>query len=108
MCVLVAQLCPTLCDPWTVAHQAPLSMKCSGKNTGVGCRFLLQGIFPTKGLNLRLLHLQVDSFFFLLLLLFFTLQYCIGFAILQHESTMGVHVFAGGLFTTASPGKPLC
>ena len=23
---LVTQLCPTLCDPWTVAHQAPLSM----------------------------------------------------------------------------------
>ena len=23
---LVAQSCPTLCDPWTVAHQAPLSM----------------------------------------------------------------------------------
>ena len=22
----VAQLCPTLSDPWTVAHQAPLSM----------------------------------------------------------------------------------
>ena len=22
----VAQLCPTLCDPWTVAHQAPPSM----------------------------------------------------------------------------------
>ena len=27
------------------------------------------------------------SFFFL------TLQYCIGFAILQHESAMGVHMF---------------
>ena len=26
-----------------------------------------------------------------LLLLFFTLQYCIGFAIHQHASTMGVH-----------------
>ena len=26
VCVLVAQLCLTLCDPWTVAHQAPLSM----------------------------------------------------------------------------------
>ena len=24
--VLVTQLCPTLCDPWTVARQAPLSM----------------------------------------------------------------------------------
>ena len=26
-----------------------------GKNTGVGCRFLLQGIFPIQGLNLGLL-----------------------------------------------------
>ena len=28
----------------------------SGKNTGVGCHALLQGIFLTKGLNLGLLH----------------------------------------------------
>ena len=28
-----------------------------GKNTGVGCHALLQGIFPTQGLNLRFLHL---------------------------------------------------
>ena len=27
-----------------------------GKSTGVGCQFLLQGIFPTQGLNLGLLH----------------------------------------------------
>ena len=27
-----------------------------GKNTGVGCYFLLQGIFLTQGLNLGLLH----------------------------------------------------
>ena len=27
-----------------------------GKNTGVGCHFLLQGIFQTQGLNLGLLH----------------------------------------------------
>ena len=32
-----------------------------GKNTGVGCHFLFQGIFPTKGLNLHLLHWQADS-----------------------------------------------
>ena len=49
---LEAQSFPTLCD----------SMDCSllgssvhrdspGKNTGVGCQALLQGIFPTQGLN---------------------------------------------------------
>ena len=27
-----------------------------GKNSGVGCHFLLGGIFPTQGLNLSLLH----------------------------------------------------
>ena len=27
-----------------------------GKNTGVGCHFLLQGIFPTQGLNQGLPH----------------------------------------------------
>ena len=30
------QSCLTLCDPWTVAHHAPLSMDSPGKNTGVG------------------------------------------------------------------------
>ena len=36
----------------------------SGKNTGVGCHFLLQGIFPTQGLSsylLCLLHWQTGS-----------------------------------------------
>ena len=32
-----------------------------GKNTGVGCHFLLQGIFSTQGLNPCLLHCQVDT-----------------------------------------------
>ena len=36
--------------------QATLSMEFSGKNTEVGCHFLLQGIFPTHGLNLSHLH----------------------------------------------------
>ena len=31
-----------------------------GKNTRVLCHFLLQGIFPEEGLNLHLLHWQVD------------------------------------------------
>ena len=32
----------------TIAHQAPLSLDSPGKNTGVGCHFLLQGICPTS------------------------------------------------------------
>ena len=67
--------------PWTVAHQASLSMGFLGKNIGVGCHILLQGIFKIQGLNLNplcLLHWQGDSlpqecikgsFKFLLLLL---------------------------------------
>ena len=32
-----------------------------GKNIGEGCHFLLQGIFPTQGLNTHLLLWQADS-----------------------------------------------
>ena len=46
----------------------PIRFLCSwnylGKNTRVGCHFLLQGIFLTQGLNpslLHLLHWQADS-----------------------------------------------
>ena len=42
--------------PWTVAHRTPLAMGFPGKNTGVGCHFILQGILPTQGLNPGLLH----------------------------------------------------
>ena len=33
---------------------------CPGKNTRVGGNALLQGMFPTQGLNLHLLHWQAD------------------------------------------------
>ena len=49
---LVAQSCPTLCDP--LACNLPGSSvhgDSPGKNTEVGCHALLQGIFPTQGLN---------------------------------------------------------
>ena len=45
---------------WTVACQA--SWDFPGQNTGVGCHFLLQGIFLAWGLNLRFLHWQAGSF----------------------------------------------
>ena len=47
---------------WTVWILCPWNFP--GKNTGVGCHFLLQGIFPTQGSNqylLHLLHWQADS-----------------------------------------------
>ena len=37
--------------PWTAAHQAPWDSP--GKNTGVGCYALLQGISGTQGSNSR-------------------------------------------------------
>ena len=43
--------------PWTVGYARLLCpWDFPGKNTGVGCCFLLQGIFWTKGSNLSLLH----------------------------------------------------
>ena len=42
--------------PWTVAHQAPLSMEFSRQEYRLGWLFLLQGIFLIQGLNLGLLH----------------------------------------------------
>ena len=54
--VLVAQLCPTL-GPHRLQ---PTRLLCPwdfpGKDTGVGCHFLLQGIFPTQGSKPGLLH----------------------------------------------------
>ena len=38
----------------TIAHQAPLSVDFPGKNIGVGCHSLLQGVSLTQGLNLGL------------------------------------------------------
>ena len=48
----VTQSCPIFCDsmsysPWGFP----------GKNTGVGCHILLQGVFQTQGSNPYLLHL---------------------------------------------------
>ena len=42
--------------PWTVAYQAPPSMGLSRQEYWSGCHRLLQGIFPTQGLNPGLLH----------------------------------------------------
>ena len=43
-----------------------------GKSTGVGCRALLQGIFPTQASNLRLLRWQAGSL---------PLELCVGYSV---------------------------
>ena len=65
MRVSVAQLCLTLCGPMDCS---PLGSSAHGdslgKNTGVGCHALLQGIFPTQSsilCVLRALYWQADS-----------------------------------------------
>ena len=42
VCVLVAQSCLTLCNSWTVVHQAPLCMEFFRQEYWVGCHALLQ------------------------------------------------------------------
>ena len=55
--VLVAQSSPTLCDPMDCSLPGSSVHGYSpGKNTGVGCHALLQGIFPTQGWNPCVLH----------------------------------------------------
>ena len=60
------QSCPTLCDPMNCSPPGPSSLlsrwDSPGKNTGVGCHALLQGIFLTQRSNwclICLLHWQV-------------------------------------------------
>ena len=54
---LVTQSCPSLCDPMDYSPTGSFVLgNSSGKNTDVGCHALLQGIFPTQGLNPGLLH----------------------------------------------------
>ena len=61
-CFLFAKLCPTLL--WLEGLK-PARLLCSwsfpGKDTGVGCHFLFEGIFLSQGPNLCLLHWQVSS-----------------------------------------------
>ena len=59
-CCLIAKSCLTLQELQELQGLSPARILCPwnfpGKNTGVGCHFLLPGIFPTQGLNPCLLH----------------------------------------------------
>ena len=56
--VLVTQPCLTLCKPMDCSPPGSCPWDSPDKNTGVGCHFLLQGIFLNQVLNLGLLHFR--------------------------------------------------
>ena len=57
LCVLIAQSGPTLYDPVNCGPPgSSVHGDSPGKDTGVGCHALLQGIFPTQGANPGLPH----------------------------------------------------
>ena len=57
----VAQSCPTLCDLWTVAHQAPLFMGFSRQEYWKVLPLPTPGDFPNPGIQLLSSALQANS-----------------------------------------------
>ena len=98
---LVAQASPTLCNP--MDYRPPGSSvhgDSPGKSTGVGCHFLLQGIFPSQGLNFSGKSTGVGCHFLLQ-----------GIFLPPGDWTCvsRISCVGGGFFTTQPPGKPhLC
>ena len=58
---LVARLCPTLVAPWTVAHQAPLSMEFPRQEYWRGLPFPSPWDLPNPGIEPQSPVLQADS-----------------------------------------------
>ena len=71
---MCAQSYLTLCGPTDCSLSGSSVWNFSGKNTGVGCCFFLQGIFPTQGICVS----QVS---------------CIGRQILYHWATWEAHMY---------------
>ena len=99
---LVTQSCPILCNPMDCSLPgSSVHGDSPGKNTGVGCHALLQGIFPTKGSNPGLPHCR-------------QILYCLShqrsprilewvaypFSRGSSRNQTGVFCIAGGLFTS--------
>ena len=55
------QLCPALCDPMDYNPRLLCPWDFPGKNTGVGCHFLLQRGLPNLGIKLASLYLSCSG-----------------------------------------------
>ena len=61
VCVLVTQLCPTLATPWTISHQAPLSVKFSRQEYWSGLPFSSPADLPDPDIEPGSPALQADA-----------------------------------------------
>ena len=92
--MLVAQSCLTFFDThrlWPARLLCP--WKSPGKNTGVGCHFLLQGIFSTKGSNSGLMHYR-------------RMLYCLSYYTIFQFSSQSCPILCN-LMDCSTPGLPV-
>ncbi|CAI9170902.1 unnamed protein product [Rangifer tarandus platyrhynchus] len=85
---LVAQLCPTLCNPRDCSPRgSSVHGDSPGKNTGVGFH-VLQGIFPTQELNPGLPHCRCILYY------------------VSHQGTAGLPPALKHLFSSTKDSAP--
>ena len=84
-----------LCNPKYLGPKVSTTARWDspGKNTRVGCHFLLQGIFPTQGLNSDLLHCWQ--------ILYLLIQ------VIRHNQHLGSQSFMGSIAWDPTPPRPL-
>ena len=105
----VAQSCPTLCDPRDCSLPgSSIRGDSPGKNVGMGCNALLQGIFPIEGSNPGLLHCRKILYCLSLQGSPWTLQwvaYPLSSGSSWPRNQTGVSCTAGGFFTSWATGE---
>ena len=71
--------------PWTISTWLLCPRNSSGKNTGVGRHFCLQGIFLTQWLNLSLLHCRWILTFWAMVIQIYTRVKCLRHSIQKSD-----------------------
>ena len=102
----MAQSCLTFGDPWDEARQASQSFTISWSllklvsiesvvlsNHLILCERMEEGIHVLELTYICMQFVYLLKKFFLIIIIIFTLPYCIGFSIHQHASTTSVYMF---------------